>query len=111
MLGGHKTTSPAGSTHAGVVSRESVRIAFTYAALNVLDRFVADVRNAYLQDPSSENHFITCDPEFGLENVGKRDMVLRALCGGKSAGRELRNHLRSCASHLNFKSFLADPDV
>ena len=53
VLDGHKTPNPIGSTYAGVVSRESVRIAFTYAALNVLDVFAADIRNAYLQAPSS----------------------------------------------------------
>ena len=37
VLDGHKTADPIGSTYAGVVSRESVRIAFTYAALNGLD--------------------------------------------------------------------------
>ena len=36
VLDGHKTADPVGSTYAGVVSRESVRIAFTYAALNNL---------------------------------------------------------------------------
>ena len=41
-----QTPNPIGSTYAGVVSRESVRIAFTYAALNDLDIFAADVRNA-----------------------------------------------------------------
>jgi hypothetical protein len=42
VLDGHKTPDPIGSTYAGVVSRESVRIAFTYAALNGLDVFAAD---------------------------------------------------------------------
>ena len=51
VLDGHKTPDPVGSTYAGVVSRESMRIAFTYAALNGLDVFAADVRNAYLQAP------------------------------------------------------------
>eukprot|EP00957_Ditylum_brightwellii_P015517 1168923-Ditylum_brightwellii.AAC.1 len=37
VLGGHKTADPEGSTYAGVVSRESVRIALTYASLNGLD--------------------------------------------------------------------------
>ena len=111
VLDGHKTPSPAGSTYAGVVSRESVRIAFTYAALNGVDIFAADIRNAYLQAPSSEKHFIICGPEFGLENVGKRAIIRRALYGGKAAGRDFRNHLRSCMSHLNFKPCLADPDV
>jgi hypothetical protein len=43
VLDGHKTPDIAGSTYAGVVSHESVRIAFTYAALNGLDVFAADI--------------------------------------------------------------------
>jgi hypothetical protein len=53
VLDGHKTADPIGSSYAGVVSRESKRIAFTYAALNHLDVYAADIRNAYLQVPSS----------------------------------------------------------
>jgi len=71
VLDGHKTPDPVGSTYAGVVSRESVRIAFTYAALNNLDVWAADIQNAYLQAPSSQKHYIVCGAEFGLENVGK----------------------------------------
>ena len=37
VLDGHKMPDPIGSTYAGVVSRESVHIALTYAALNDLD--------------------------------------------------------------------------
>ena len=111
VLDGHKTPNPIGSTYSGVVSRESVRIAFTYAALNDLDVFAADVRNAYLQAPSSQKDYIICGPEFGLENVGKVALILRALYGGKAAGRDFRNHLRSCMRHINFESCPADPDV
>ena len=68
VLDGHKTPDPIGSTYVGVVSRESVRIAFIYAALNGLDVFAADIQNAYLQVPSSQKHYIICGPEFGLEN-------------------------------------------
>ena len=53
VLDGHKTPDPIGSTYAGVVSSESVRINFTYAALNDLEIFAADIRNTYLQAPSS----------------------------------------------------------
>ena len=104
-------SDPIGSTYAGVVSRESVRIAFTYAALNNIDVFAADVRNAYLQAPSSQKDYIICGPEFGLENVGKIALIQRALYGGKSAGKDFRNHLRSCMQHLSFESCPADPDV
>ena len=106
-----KTPDPIGSTYAGVVSRESIRIAFTYAALNDLDVFAADVRNAYLQAPSSQKDYVICGPEFGLENVGKVGLIHRALYGGKSAGRDFRNHLRSCMRHLDFTSCLVDSDV
>jgi len=57
--------------NAGVVLRESVRIALTYAALNSIDVCAADIRNAYLKAPSSEKYYIPrCGLEFGLENVG-----------------------------------------
>ena len=111
VLDGHKCPDPEGSTYAGVVSRESVRIALTYAALNDLAVFAADIRNAYLQAPSSCKDYIICGPEFGLENEGKVALIHRALYGGKSAGRDFRNHLRSCMHFLGFHSCPADPDV
>jgi hypothetical protein len=40
VLDGHKQADPEGCTYAGVVSRESVRIALTYAALNGLEVYV-----------------------------------------------------------------------
>ena len=49
---GHKVADPQGSTYAGVVSRETVWIAFTYAALNGLDILAADIQNAYLTAPT-----------------------------------------------------------
>ena len=32
---------------------------------------MADTRNAYLQSPTSQKHYIICGPEFGMENVDK----------------------------------------
>ena len=111
VLDGHKTDDVEGSTYAGVVSRESVRIALTYAALHDLDVWAADIQNAYLQAPSSQKHYIICGPEFGLENQGKRALIKRALYGGKTAGKDFRDHLRSCMKHLGFETCLADADV
>ena len=48
------------SNYAGVVSRDSVRISLTYAALNDVDMTAADIQNAYLQAPSSEKHYVIC---------------------------------------------------
>ena len=111
VLDGHRTPDPGISTFAGVVSRESVRILLTYAALNDIDVFAADILNAYLQAPSSQKHYIICGAEFGIENIGKRALIRRALYGGKTAGRDFRNHLRECMFHLGFTSCRADPDV
>ena len=83
VLDGHKCADPEGSTYAGVVSRESVRICLTYAALNGLDVTGADIRNAYLQAPSSQKDYIVCGPEFGIENVGKKALIQRAWKGSR----------------------------
>ena len=88
VLDGHKTPDPIGSTYAGVVSRESVRIIFTYATLNNLDICAANLRNAYLQAPFPCKDYIICDPEFGVENVGKIALIHRSLYGGKTAERD-----------------------
>ena len=111
VAAGHKTPDPIRSTYAGVVSRESVRIAFTYAALNDLDVFAADIQNAYLQAPCSEKYYITCGIEWGPDLVGRQAKIVRALYGLKSSGADFRNHLRDCMEHLGFLSCLGDDDV
>ena len=108
---GHKTPEPEWSTFAGVVSRESVRIALTYSALNDLPVCAADIQNAYLQAPSSEKHYVICGPEFGLENIGKYAIIVRALYGGKSAGADYWRHVRLAMEEMGFQSCKADPDV
>ena len=48
VAGGHMTTAQAAITYASVVSRESVCIALTLAALNDLEVKVGDVENDYI---------------------------------------------------------------
>ena len=43
--------------------------------------------------------------------MGKMALIHRALYGGKAAGRDCRNYLRTCMQYLNFTSCPADPDV
>ena len=110
VLDGHNTPDPVGSTFTGVVSRESVQITFTYTVLNRLDILAADIRNAYLQAPSSQRDYIVCCPEFGTENM-ECMLIHRASYGRKSAGKDFWNHSRSCMQHFNLKSCPADPEV
>ena len=53
---GHKTPDPVTSNYSGVVSRESVRIEFTYSVLKNLDVVVTDIQNDYFTAPSSEKY-------------------------------------------------------
>ena len=108
---GHKVADPKGSTYTGVVSRETVRIAFTYTTLNGLDILTADIHNAYLTAPTTESFYIVCGPEFRSENIGKKAIVERALYGMKSAGRDFRSHLCDCMSHLGYTLCKADPNL
>ena len=83
------------SIYAGAISRENVRIAMTYAALLGLDLWAADIKNAFVQAPTTEKYWIECGPEFGnVNHMGKRALDTRALYGMKSSARDFRNHLR-----------------
>ena len=99
------------SAYAGVLSRESVRIALTYSDLNGLDVCACDIQNAYLQIPISEKHFTICGTEFGLENIGKRAMIIRALYGGNRAGAYYWRHVRYEVYEMGFEYCKADTDI
>ena len=71
----------------------------------------ADIRNAELQAPTYEKHYIMYGPEFGIENEGKRAVIVRYLYGGNYAGSDFYHHLRSCMDHLVFETSKSDPDV
>lgn len=108
---GHLTPEPETSNYAGVVSRESVRIAFTYAAMMGLPVMAGDIKNAYLQAPTSEKNYIVCGPEFGQSMIGRTAILEGSVYGGRVAGRDYWLHLRKCMSSLGFSSSLGDPDV
>ena len=85
VAGGHMTETLALLTYSSVVSRESIRIAFTVAVLNDLDVLVADIGNAYLNADCREKVYTIAGPEFG-SHAGKHIVITRALYGLKSSG-------------------------
>jgi hypothetical protein len=111
VAGGHVTDPLATITYASVVSRESVRIALTVAALNDLNIMSGGIKNAYLTSPCDEKIWTVLCPEFGPKQEGKRAIIVRSLYGLKSAGASYRYHLATCMEHLGFTSCKADPDV
>jgi hypothetical protein len=108
--GGHTTDTPHAMTYASVVSRESLRIALTLAALNDMDGKMADIENAYLTAPTTEKVLTVLGPEFG-NDAGKRALIVRDLYGLKSAGAAFRNHLAECMKHLGWHPCRSDRDL
>ena len=111
VAGGHMTDPPKESVFSSVVSRDSVRIGFTYAALNGLQVLAADVQNAYLNAPTKEKIWFKAGLEFGKERAGHPVLVVRALYGLKSSGARWRDHMAATLREGGYKSSLADPDV
>ena len=88
---GHKT-KPHIQAHSTVVSRDSVRICLTLAALNDLELLSEDVESAYLSAPCREKVWLKAGPEFGkLE--GRTLIVQKALYELKSSGAAFRSFL------------------
>ena len=67
-----------------MVSREIVRVSLPYTDLRKTQVLSADIINAYLQAPASGEHYIIRVLDLGLDNVGKRALIFRALYGGNS---------------------------
>ena len=105
VLNGHKQPSVEYSTYAGVVSRETIQIAFTYAALNGLDVWA-----------TSKLHRLGRITSFVAVSLALKTWVkpllLVELYMEVTAGRDYQNHLREFMSEqLKFTSCKADPDL
>jgi hypothetical protein len=111
VAGGHTTEVPSELTYASVVSRDSVRIALTVAALNGLRIMLpCDIQNAYLTADCRERIWTRAGPEFGSE-AGTIFLVKKALYGLKSAGAAFRALLAETLYNIGYVPTKADPDV
>ena len=110
VAGGHTTDVPAVLTYSSVVSRDSVSIAFTIAALNDLKVLACDIQNAFLSAKCREKIWTTAGPEFGSDK-GKIMIIVRALYGLKTSGAAFRALLAETLNDLNYIPSKADPDV
>ena len=110
VAGGHQTQVPPTMTYSSVVSRESVRIALTLAALNGLDILSCDIQNAYLSAECREKVYTVAGPEFGTEE-GSIMIIKMALYGLKSSGAAFRSKLASVIWDMGYRPTQGDPDV
>jgi hypothetical protein len=110
VAGGHMTWTPSALTYSSVVSRDSVRIALTVAALNDLDILVCDIEGAYLTAKCRERIYVKAGPEFGSEQDSIM-IVKMALYGLKSSGAACHSKLAGVLDNLGYRPSYADPDV
>ena len=110
VAGGHTTDAPATLTYSSVISRDSVRIALTIAALNGLEIMACDIQNAYLTADCRKKIWTRGGPEFGSES-GTIMLICKALYGLKSSGAAFRAHLVETLYDIRFVPTRADPDV
>ena len=78
-----------------------------------MDVLSGDISNAYLNAPNQENvHVILGKEIFGEEFEGSTAIIVRALCGLKSASVAWRDHFASAIRNdLKFVSCKGDQDV
>ena len=110
VAGGHTTEAPATLTYSLVVSRDSIWIALTVAALNELEVMACDIQNAYLTADCHEKIWIHAGPEFGSE-ASTIMFIHKALYGLRSSGAAFHAHLAETLYDIGFVSTRADPDV
>ncbi|HSN67417.1 MAG TPA: reverse transcriptase domain-containing protein, partial [Fusibacter sp.] len=107
---GHKLDTPKELTYSSVVSRDSVRIALTMAALHDLKVKSSDISGAFLCSKNRRKLYTVLGPEFG-ELQGMKALVTRSIYGTGHACADYRSAVSDCMRHLGWTSCLADHDV
>ena len=110
VAGGHTTDAPATLTYSSVISRDSVWIALTIAALNGLEVMACNIQNEYLTASCREKIWTRAGPEFGSES-GMIMLIRKALYGLKSSGAAFGAHLAETLYDIGFVTTQANPDV
>ena len=110
VAGGHTTEAPSSITYSSVVSRESVLISLTIAALNNLDVLACGIQNAYLTAQCREKISTRTGPEFGSKSEFIM-IVVHALYGLKSSGAAFCALLAETLYDLGYLPTKEDPDV
>ena len=111
VAGGHKAPEvPENEIYSGVVSIETIRVAFVLAAMNNLDVCAADVSTAFLYGKTKEKVYVIAGEEFG-EHKGKRMLIDKGLYGLASSAARFHDELSSTLRKLGFVPSKADYDL
>ena len=69
VLRGHRTPDAHKEFYSGVVSMDTIRLAFVMGALNNLDMWTADISTAFLYGTTREKVFVIAGKECGKHAV------------------------------------------
>lgn len=85
----------------GLISIETIRVAFGLAAMNQLDVCAADVSTAFFYGKTMEKDYFIAGEEFG-EHRGKGILIDKGLYGLASAAVWVNDELSSTLRNLGF---------
>ena len=111
MAGGHRTPdAPPEETYSGVVSMDTIRMAFVLSAMNNLEVCAADISTAFLYGKTREKVYIIAGKEFG-EHAVKRMIVDKGLYGLKTSSARFHECLSAKLRKMGFTPSKADFDL
>ena len=98
---GHLTPQPVESIYSGVVSLRNLKLIIFLGKLNILELWVEDIGNAYLEESTEETLYIVAGPE--IEDwEGYILTFAKALYGLKSSGKRWGDTLHDILKDMNY---------
>ena len=111
VAGGHRTPDVSQEeVYSGVVSVDTIRVAFALTELNNLGVMAADISIAFLYGRTREKVYIKAGPEFG-KFAGKTLLIDGSVYGLKSSAACFHKHLVLRLRQLGFVPCCADYDL
>ncbi len=111
VAGGHRTPSVAPEeVYSGVVSMETIRMAFVLASMNDLEVCAADISTAFLYGKTREKVYVIAGKEFG-KHAGKRMIIDKGLYGLKTSSARFHEKLSRKLREMGFKPSKTDFDL
>ena len=111
VAGGHKTphVSPE-EVYSGVVSMDTIRLAFVLASMNNLEVCAADISTAFLYGKTREKVYVVAGKEFG-KHAGKRMIIEGGLYGLKTSAARFHEECAAKLRSMGFRPSRADYDL
>jgi hypothetical protein len=111
VAGGHMTNPPSEDVYSGVVGMDTVRLAFSLAAMQGLDVCAADIATAFLYGKTREKVYIIAGPEFGPELEGRKLIVDGGLYGLRTSAARYHERCSAVLRKLGFRPTKVDADL